>query len=142
MNEHDLFGKPVSLFRIMLWSRRDGHAASQHALALRRAIALNFGLTTHAARLSRLAQANAAAAIFAADVLADQFHAGAIERVDDLGQRIHHATDVASGGFHPLDGRQRHAGQLGQGFLIYPEQRTRGPHLERRDHDGLTWYTP
>ena len=40
-------------------------------------------------------QANAPPAILAARMLADQVHAGAIERIDDLGQRFHHAADVA-----------------------------------------------
>jgi hypothetical protein len=71
-------------------------------------------------------------------MLADQVHARTIERLDNLGQRIDDATDIARGGFHPLDRRQRYAGQFGQGFLVNPEQRPRCPHLERRDQDGLT----
>jgi hypothetical protein len=95
-------------------------------------------LTAQTAGRPWLSQANPAPAIVAARVFANQIHARTIERIDDLDQRVDDTADVARRGFHPLDGRQGHAGQFGQGFLIYPEQRSRSPHLERRDHSGLT----
>ena len=88
-------------------------------------------------QLTRLLQPHAASAIVAARMLADQLNARAIERIDHLDQRFHHAADRAGRGFHPLDGRQRHAGEFGQGLLVDPEQRPGRPHLERRDQVGL-----
>jgi hypothetical protein len=67
-------------------------------------------------------------------MLADQFDTGAIQGIDDPGQRFNDAADVANAGFHPLDRWQRNSGKFGQRSLIYAEQGPRRPHLERCDH--------
>ena len=94
---------------------------------------------SHAARRSRLLQANAPPAAVAAGLLADQLDAGPVERLDHLDQGLDHAAHIAGAGLHPLDGRQRNAGEFGQGFLVNAKQRAGCPHLERRDHRGLTY---
>jgi hypothetical protein len=82
------------------------------------------------ARRSGLPQANATPAAVAADLLADQFDTGPLERLDHLDQGLDHATHIPGRSLHPLDGRQRHTGKLGQGFLVNAEQRAGCPHLE------------
>ena len=58
----------------------------------------------------------------------------ACKRADQLHQRVHIAAHHAVARLHPLDGRQRQAGQLGQRPLVDPQQRPGGAHLCRGDH--------
>src|SRR3546814_8931893 len=44
---------------------------------------------------------------------------------------------MAAAGLHPLNGRQRHAGQARQASLVDPQQGARGPHLRGCDHPHL-----
>jgi len=67
-------------------------------------------------------------------MLADQFDAGAIQGIDDPGQRFDDTADGADAGFHSLDRWQRNPGKFGQRPLVDAEQRPRRSHLERRDH--------
>src|SRR5690606_17555470 len=82
------------------------------------------------ARGARLLQTHAAPAIVAARVLADQRHSGPVECLNDFGQRLDHATNATATRLHALDGRQRNTSHGSQRFLIDPEQRSRGTHLE------------
>src|SRR6185437_4121782 len=77
------------------------------------------------ARWSRLFQADATPALFAACVLADQLDTRAIERIDHLHQRIDDAAHRALAGLHPLDGGQRHPGHRSQRPLIDAQERAR-----------------
>jgi hypothetical protein len=81
-------------------------------------------------RRTRLFQSHAAAAIVAARVFADQFDTGAIQCVDDPGQRFDDTADVADARLHPLDRRQRNPGQFGQRPLVNAQQRSRRFHLK------------
>jgi hypothetical protein len=87
---------------------------------------------------SRAPKAHATAAGEARRIFADQFDSGAIERFDHFGERIDHAPHIARTRLHPLDGRQRHAGQFGKLTLIDAEQGSGGAHLEGGDHGAST----
>ena len=62
--------------------------------------------------------------------VADEFEARSIESLDNLGQSINDAADVALARFHSLDSRQGDASQFRECLLIDAEQsagRASGP---------------
>jgi hypothetical protein len=82
---------------------------------------------------------DAASITEASGVLADEFNPGGIERLDDLGQRFDNTSNVAFTGLHPLNGRQRDIGKLGELALVDAEQGSCGSHLGCGDHARSIW---
>jgi hypothetical protein len=70
--------------------------------------------------------------------ITDEFKTRSIESLDNLGQSINDAADVALARFHSLDSRQRDASQFRECLLIDAEQSAGGAHLGRGDHSGRT----
>jgi hypothetical protein len=70
----------------------------------------------------------------------DQFDTGAIERIDHPGQGFDDAADIADARFHPLDGRQRNAGEFRERPLVDAQQSPRRSHLEGRDHGVIPYF--
>src|SRR5258705_6675448 len=79
-------------------------------------------------------QPDAAAAGFARRALVDELDPKAVERGDQLHQRLHIAADYAVARFHALDRGQRKPRGLGERPLIDAGERPGGPQLSRRDH--------
>jgi hypothetical protein len=67
-------------------------------------------------------------------IFPNEFNAGGIERLDDLGQSFDNTPNIAFTGFHPLDGRQRDIGKLSKLALVDAEQSPGGSHLGCSDH--------
>ena len=78
---------------------------------------------------------NQASAAGAHLVDADQFDAGFFQGANDLDQRIDNAPHDVLARLHPLDGRQRHTGPLGERLLVDAGERSRGAHLLGGDHE-------
>src|SRR5690242_1721073 len=81
-----------------------------------------------------IAQSDAASAARARGSLADQFQTGAIERRDQLHQRIDITPDHTVACLHALHSRDRQPAALGQLMLIDPKQGTCRTQLGSCDH--------
>ena len=57
-------------------------------------------------------------------IVADELDSGAIERLNDLHERVDDAPDVSFARFHPLDGRQGYTREFSERSLIDSEERT------------------
>jgi hypothetical protein len=68
--------------------------------------------------------------------LADQLDAGAVERGDELHERIDIAADDAFARLHALDGRHRQAALRSEFALVDAEKGARGAQLCSGDHAG------
>src|ERR1043166_5054160 len=79
-------------------------------------------------------QTHAAAAGLAYRALVDQLDAGAVQRGDQLHQRLDVAADHAVARLHALYGGQREARRLGERRLVEAGERACGTQLARGDH--------
>ena len=79
---------------------------------------------------------HAAAAGLARRALPDQLDAGAVERADELHQRIDIAADDALARLHALDRRHRQAALRGELALVDAEEGAGGAQLCSGDHTG------
>ena len=70
------------------------------------------------ARWPRLLQPDATSAIIAAHVLADQFDAGTVKRIDHPSQGFDNAADGTDACLHALDRRQRNSSEFSERFLV------------------------
>src|ERR1051325_11903594 len=79
-------------------------------------------------------QTHAAAAALAYRALVDQLDTGAVQRGDQLHQRLDVAADHAVARLHALDGGQREARRFGERCLVEARKGPRGAQLARGDH--------
>jgi hypothetical protein len=80
-------------------------------------------------------QPHTSAFALACSTFSDQLDAGGFERLDQLHERVDIAADHSPAPFHPLDRRQRQAGQLGQLALVDTKEGARSAQL-RGCNDG------
>src|SRR6185312_16176348 len=97
-------------------ARARARNAATEQRATMRGIALTSGFET-----------DATAAAVTCGSLADEFHPCAVERGDQLHQRIDIASNDPVARFHALDGRDRESGEDGERALIDTEEGARRP---------------
>lgn len=94
----------------------------------------HYALRSGGGFVGRWLQANASAARQAFGILGDEFNAGYVQRLDDLCQRTHDASNITLAGFHPLYGRNGDARALGKRSLINAKHDPGGTQLCGCDH--------
>src|SRR5688572_24034761 len=82
-----------------------------------------------------LLQANAAAAVLARRAFVDQLDAEALQRRNELHQRLDVAAHHAVARFHALDRGQGKARRLGEGALVDAGEGAGGAQLARGNHE-------